>query len=109
MPYSSPVRVIATRVYDKRAAKLLAGPARAAAELSIAVAPEHWPVIAGTGGCRKARIALDGRGKRGGARVIYFFATSAGRVYLLDVYAKNEKEDLSNDDKKALRAIVRAL
>lgn len=109
MPYRRELQLVATRVYERRAKKLLSGPAREAAELSIAVAPERWPVVAGTGGCRKARAAIDGRGKRGGARIVYFFATVAGRIYLLDVYAKNEKEELSHDDKQALRTIVRAL
>ena len=109
MPYIPPLSVIATQVYVKRAKRLMSGPARQAAELSIAVAPERWPVVAGTAGCRKARISLEGRGKRGGGRVIYFFATRAGAIYLLDVYAKNEKEDLTRDDKKALHAIVKEL
>lgn len=109
MPYSASVRIVATRVFERRARKLLSGPMRAAAELTIAVGPERWPIISGTGGCRKARVGLEGRGKRGGARVIYFFATRAGCVYLLDVYAKNEKEDLSDDDKEALRKVVRSI
>ncbi len=60
-------------------------------------------MIAGTGGARKARIALPGGGKRGGARVIYFVLTSRGTLYLLDIYAKNVKEDLTSADKQEIR------
>ena len=48
-------------------------------------------------------------GKRGGVRVIYFYAISAEVVVLLSAYAKNEKENLSNEDKKSLRRTVEAL
>jgi hypothetical protein len=48
-------------------------------------------------------------GKRGGVRVVYYFRTQAGVVYLLDIYAKNEKADLTPADKKDLRAIVSQL
>jgi hypothetical protein len=60
-------------------------------------------VIAGTGGARKARIALPGGGKRGGAQVIYFVLTSRGTLFLLDIYAKNVKEDLTSADKQEIR------
>ena len=80
-----------------------------AAEAEIAARPDAWPVIAGTGGARKARIALPGRGKRGGARVIYFVLTSRGTLYLLDIYAKNVKEDLTSADKQEIRRRIEVL
>lgn len=66
------MRVVATRGYDRRARKLLTAAERAAAELEIALAPFAWPVIVGAGGARKARAARGGKGKRGGARVVYY-------------------------------------
>jgi hypothetical protein len=48
-------------------------------------------------------------GKRGGVRAVYYFHTRAGIVYMLDIYAKNEKADLSPADKRELRAIVSML
>jgi hypothetical protein len=65
------MKVVATRGYDRRAAKLFTPGERAAAELEIALAPTAWPVIQGTSGARKARAARGGRGKSGGARIIY--------------------------------------
>jgi hypothetical protein len=101
--------VFATRGYERAAARLLTPEARAAAEAGIAVRPDAWPVIPGTGGARKARIALPGRGKRGGARVIYFVLTARGALYLLDIYAKNAKEDLTSADKQEIRRRIEAL
>lgn len=60
-------------------------------------------------GVRKSRWARPGMGKRGGVRVVYYFQTSAEIVYMLDIYAKNEKTDLTPADKRELRAIVSLL
>jgi hypothetical protein len=48
-------------------------------------------------------------GKRGGVRAIYYYQTRAGIVYMLDIYAKNEKADLTPADKRELRTIVSPL
>jgi hypothetical protein len=80
-----------------------------AMELHIAQNPEVHPVIPGTGGIRKARWGRLGQGKRGGIRAIYYFASAADWLYLLDVYAKNQKSDLTQDEKKELKRIVEGL
>ncbi|HEY3848608.1 MAG TPA: type II toxin-antitoxin system RelE/ParE family toxin [Acetobacteraceae bacterium] len=103
------MQVIATRGYERGAARLLTREARMSAEAEIVARPDAWPVIAGTGGARKARIALPGRGKRGGARVIYFVLTKRGALYLLDIYAKNAKEDLTSADKHEIRRRIEAI
>jgi hypothetical protein len=100
------MRVIATRGYARRADKLLTSEGRTKTEAEIVARPDAWPVIPGTGGARKARVALPGRGKSGGARVIYFFAIAPGLVAFLDIYAKNTKETLSDADKKAIRHAI---
>ena len=106
MPY---IRTIATRGYDRRAAKLLTPEERVAAESEIALAPEAWPVVSGTGGCRKARAARGGRGKSGGARIIYYYLSRRGLLYWIDIYAKSAKEDLSDAEKKEIRQLVTTL
>ena len=63
-------------------------------------------VIQGTGGIRKIRVACNVHGKRRGARVIYVDIEVKETIYLLNVYAKNEKVDLSEAEKKALKAAV---
>ncbi|WP_019013166.1 type II toxin-antitoxin system RelE/ParE family toxin [Elioraea tepidiphila] len=103
------MRVIASRRYQRAVDRLLSAAERMAAELAIAARPEAWPVIPGTGGARKARIPRAGRGKSGGARVIYFFAAGAETVVLLDAYAKSAKENLTDADRKEVRAAIRAI
>ena len=61
------------------------------------------------GGVRKARIALPGRGKSGGARVVFLFAGEDIPVFLLTVFAKNEKADLSIDERTALTRTAKQL
>ena len=103
------MRIVATRGYDRRARKLLTPAERTTAELEIAVAPTAWPVIAGTGGARKARVARGSRGKSGGARIIYYVVSRRGILYLIDIYAKSAKEDLTDAEKREVRNLVAAL
>jgi hypothetical protein len=72
----------------------------------LAVHPESGKIIPGSGGLRKLRWAASGRGKRGGARVIYFWWLSDEKILLLDIYAKKEKENLSTGEIKILRKKV---
>lgn len=69
--------------------------------------PDTGDVIPGTGGLRKLRWALEGRGKRGGSRIIYYYHRPELEVLLLTAYAKNEQEDVSASDKKLLAALVK--
>ena len=69
----------------------------------IAGHPEAGDVIPGTGGIRKVRWGREGAGKRGGARVIYFFHDTDRPLYLLMIYAKARKEDLSAEEKRTVR------
>jgi hypothetical protein len=109
LPYIAEMKVVATQAYDRRARKVLTPSERAAAELEIALAPTAWPVIADTGGARKARAARGGRGKSGGARVIYYVVVRRGVLYLLDVYAKSAKEDLNDAEKREIRKLIAAI
>lgn len=69
----------------------------------IAQNPEAGDVIAGAGGCRKVRWQASGRGKRGGARVVYFNQLADGRIVLLAVYVKNETADLPRKTVRRLK------
>lgn len=66
-------------------------------------------VIVGTGGVRKLRFAASGKGKRGGARVIYYYLNEAMPLYALLVYPKNAKTDLTQVEKRAVTALVMVL
>ena len=63
-------------------------------------------LIRATGGLRKLRWGLGSRGKRGGARVIYYFHSELMPLYLLAVYSKGERDDLSADDRRELRKLA---
>jgi hypothetical protein len=68
--------------------------------------PDAGDVIPGAGGARKLRWAAKGKGKRGGARIVYLYVVIAASVYLLRCYAKSVKTDLTADEKKQLRQIA---
>ncbi len=70
--------------------------------------PKAGDVIQATGGLRKIRTAAKGKGKRGGARVIYYHFDLFKRFYLLTLYAKNEVTDLTADEKRQLKIFMEA-
>ena len=81
-----------------------------ALENEILANPEAGAIIPGTGGARKLRIELsDGRGKRGGGRVIYIDIVHKGRIYLLNAYAKCSQTNLTPDQTKAIKKQVDAI
>jgi hypothetical protein len=96
--------VVETYAFD-RAAKLsgMTDDERTRLKLFLSAKPDAGDLIEGTGGARKLRFAKQGQGKRGGYRVITYYAASDIPVFLMHVYAKGEKSDLSQDDKKLLR------
>lgn len=71
--------------------------------------PKMGDVIPGASGIRKIRIPVEGIGKRSGGRVIYVDIEIKECIYLLDVYAKNEKTDLSDKERKLLAKLVERL
>ena len=66
-------------------------------------------LIPGAGGARKLRLARHGGGKSGGYRVITYFGGAKMPVYLIDVYTKNVKTDLSADERKQVKALCKEL
>lgn len=73
--------------------------------------PAAGSVIPGTGGLRKLRIpdGARGKGKRGGYRVIYLDLPDVGRTHLIALYDKNEKGDISSDEKKIFKSLAERL
>lgn len=67
--------------------------------------PGWGKVIQNTGGLRKVRWVAKGKGKRGGVRVIYYHKMSESQIRLLLIYKKGLQDDLSEDDKRQLRAL----
>lgn len=71
--------------------------------------PQVGDVIEGTGGARKMRIQLEGRGKSSGARVIYLDVFEKENLYFLFAYPKNVQENLTADQKKAIRKMIESI
>jgi len=67
------------------------------------------PVIPGTGGLRKLRWTIPGKGKRGGSRVIYIDFVAFDKIYLITTYPKNQKDNLTLAEKHILKTLVKKL
>ncbi|MGD0008575.1 MAG: type II toxin-antitoxin system RelE/ParE family toxin [Terriglobia bacterium] len=75
----------------------------------MAAQPDAGHEIPGTGGARKLRFAGKGKGKSGGYRVITFYSGEDIPVFLLNVFAKNEKTDLSQKERNQFKTILAAI
>jgi len=71
--------------------------------------PETGKIITKTGGVRKMRWGVKGKGKRGGIRILYIDFLSYEKIFLLMVYPKSKKENITADEKKAIRKLVQEL
>ena len=90
--------------FTKRVVRLLEDQDYAELQIALTQNPELGKVIKNSGGLRKVRWALPGRGKSGGVRVIYYWWVSDSLITFCDIYPKNEKEDLTASEIRALRA-----
>jgi hypothetical protein len=96
------VSVIETDSYLSKAEKIMSAAEQESVVSIISATPTLGDVIPGSGGLRKLRIPLQGRGKRGGGRVIYWFYNEGYPAILMWAFAKNEASDLSPTQKKLL-------
>jgi hypothetical protein len=101
-----PMAVAETPLFVRQAANVWDDIEREAFIDFIARNPRAGDIIPDTGGIRKVRWGRGGQGKRGGARVIYFYHDSTRPLYLLMVYAKARREDLNAQEKQVVRDAV---
>jgi len=94
--------VVETPLYLEDAVRLFSEAERTAIVDMVSADPQCGVVIVGTGGVRKLRVPASGRGKRGGARVIYLFGGDDMPIFLLAVFAKNERSDLTQAERNEL-------
>jgi len=78
-------------------------------QLVLAMHPEAGKLISGGGGIRKIRWPAKGHGKRGGIRVIYYWANREGIILMIFVYAKNETSDLTPEQIRTMREFIEKL
>jgi hypothetical protein len=94
---------IESSIFEKHRSDYMSDDEYSVLQCELLTEPIRGDVIQGTGGLRKIRMAVKGKGKRGGARVIYYYFNRHSRFYLLTVYAKNEMSDLTTPQKKQLK------
>lgn len=102
---------MATHSFEASAKKLLTDEDRRTLELLLLEDPRRGQLIERTGGFRKVRFARPSRheGKSGGTRVIYYLVDRRDRIYLLLVYSKAVRDDLTRAEENELRKLAKAL
>ncbi len=101
--------VVETPTFLRQAASIWTEDERSSLVDHLARNPESGVLIPETGGVRKTRWGRQGSGKRGGARVIYFYYHPDAPLHLLLAYAKAQREDMTADEKKTVTAVTAAL
>src|SRR3954452_8918018 len=109
MARTGPISVVETPEFLSTTRKLMSDEERALLVDYLAHNPTAGDLIPGTGGVRKLRWGLEGRGKRGGARVIYFYHDAGVPLFALTAIAKNEQADLSQQDRNDFRQLTTLL
>ena len=109
MPDKVFITVVETPSYMRKAEKLLSEEERAEVVTLIAEDPECGVLMRGTSGVRKVRFARQGSGKSGGYRIIYFFHDLDMPVYLLTVFVKSTKSNLTQAECNQLRSLTAIL
>ena len=87
--------VVETGAYLAKASRIMSGAEQAHVVDVVAGRPDAGAIITGSKGLRKLRIALAGRGKRGGGRIVYWYHSPGYPAVLLWVFAKNEADNLT--------------
>ena len=110
MGYAFQMQTVAeTPTFTRQAAELFSEAEKQELIVSLAANPQAGTLVPGTGGVRKLRFAASGRGKRGGARVIYYYLDDSVPIYALLAYPKNSKADMTAQEKRAAGALVEAI
>lgn len=100
---------IETTLFTKRLYELLTDDKYAAFQNALIERPDAGDIIQGTGGLRKIRVGQANKGKRSGARVIYYWMTADYTIYLMAIYAKNQQIDLTPKQKQLLCDALRGI
>lgn len=109
MARTVPISVVETPEFLSATRKLMSDEDRALLVDYLAYNPTSGDLIPGTGGVRKLRWGLEARGKRGGARVIYFHHDAGMPLFALTAFAKNARTDLSQQDRNDFRQLTTLL
>jgi len=98
--------IIETSIFTRHIRQLLSDEQYREIQQHLIARPDAGKIIPGSGGLRKLRWALPGQGRRGGLRIIYYWARSLDQILMLLPYPKQEQEDLSRSQLRTLKRIV---
>lgn len=98
---------VETTLFTKRLYEVLTEAEYAALQDTLIERPDAGDIIQGTGGLRKIRVGHATKGKRGGARVIYYWITADYKIYLMAIYTKNQQADLTPRQKQLLSDAIK--
>lgn len=101
------MRFVETSVFTRQVTSLLSDNGYRSLQLTLLQRPEQGAVIRGTGGLRKLRWRVAGAGKRGGLRLVYFWDSPVETIYLLFLYTKSDREDMSARQLTVLSRLIR--
>ena len=100
---------IETPIFTKLICELMPDDEYKVIQQALVLRPEAGKIIKGSGGLRKIRCNTRGRGKRGGLRLIYYWDKINSQIYMLLVYEKSKKDDLSSEQLKSLKNLMKEL
>ena len=106
MAYNPICEILETTSFTRRIKDLLSDEEYRAIQFALGLRPEQGVVIPGSRGIRKIRWGQEGRGKRGGIRIIYFWHGPTERIYMLLAYRKSEQDDLTEEQIRILSRLV---
>ena len=101
------MQFVETPVFTRALLSLLSDDDYRSLQLALMLRPNAGDLIPGSGGLRKFRWSLPGKGKRGGARLIYYWQRGGEVIYMLFIYAKNRQEDLTPQQLRTLSKLVK--
>ena len=107
MAYNPRLIFIETPVFTRQIKDLVDDDEYRTLQLRLVARPDAGDLIPRSGGLRKIRLGVAGRGNRGGARVIYYWVGARSRIYMLRAYAKNVQADLTEQQLRVLRTLVK--
>jgi hypothetical protein len=100
------MKIIETSVFTRQIQALMVDDDYRLLQEALVIRPELGNIIPGSGGVRKMRWSAQGRGKRGGARVVYYWAVNDETLFMLLAYGKSSQENMTQAQVKILRKIV---
>ncbi|MFA6599275.1 MAG: type II toxin-antitoxin system RelE/ParE family toxin [Ignavibacteriaceae bacterium] len=100
------MKIIETSVFTKRLKTLLPDEDYRILQNELILNPGKGKIIGGSGGLRKIRWSIPGKGKSGGVRIIYYWAGTKDIILMLLIYSKNEQDNLTDEQLKILKSLV---